>query len=318
MIVVYQRILSILWKTAGLSVAWRKLLYRKLRQYGKAPDYPFLKDFYGLKYKGNLNNSIEANIYFYGAFEKPLLFFLRDALRMITEDTPKPIFMDIGANVGQHSLFVSQIASRVLAFEPYPKVSTQFKQLIEMNQISNIEMFEYGLSDAAETLSYYAPTGSNEGIGSFDETTQSKGNKCYGKFELQKGDTIVEKAFWTGIKLIKIDVEGFEKKVIKGLRDTLKKERPIIVCEVTYGQQLSFTTIQDLMSHLPARYEILTFRTRKPNGRKNKRRNSLAKRTGYYELVTLNSWREKGQDNLVFMPLEKSSSVPRKSPNNIS
>ena len=44
--------------------------------------------------------------------------------------------------------------------------------------------------------------------------------------------------------LFKIDVEGFEKKVIKGLRATLKKERPILVCEITYGQRLSFLHLE--------------------------------------------------------------------------
>ena len=313
MITSYRRILMILWKTAGISVTWRKLLYRRLRHCGEAPNYPFLIDFYGFTYRGNLNNTIEANIFFYGAFEKPLLFFLRDTLKTITKETPKPIFMDVGANVGQHSLFVSKFASRVIAFEPYPKVSMQFRQHIEINQISNIDIFEYGLSDEAESLSYYAPTGSNEGIGSFDENTQSKGNKCYGKLELQRGDIAVEKGSWSGIKLIKIDVEGFEKKVIKGLRNTLKRERPIIVCEVTYGQQLSFKTIEELLDHLPPEYEIFTFRTRKPDGTKNKRRGSFAKRSGYYELITLKSWRNNGQDNLVIVPIEKSAAVPRKS-----
>ena len=309
----YRRILLILWKTAGLSVTWRKLLYRKLRQCGKAPDYPFVKDFYGFKYKGNLSNSIEASIYFYGAFEKPLLFLLRDILKTLNKDTPKPIFVDIGANVGQHSLFVSRFASKVLAFEPYPKVSAQFRKLIEMNQISNIEIFEYGLSDEAQSLPYYAPTGSNEGIGSFDKSTQVKGNKIYGKLELQKGDAVVEKGCWSGLTLIKIDVEGFEKKVIKGLINTIKKERPIIVCEVTYGQQLSFVTIEDLLRHLPPRYEVLTFNTRKPDGSKNKRKGSLARRTGHYELASLKSWKQRGQDNLVIVPFEKSANVPRKS-----
>ena len=316
MIAAYQRILKILWKTAGLSLTWRKLLYRELRQYGKPPDYTFVKDFFGFTYKGNLNNSIEANIYFYGAFEKPLLFFLRDVLAMVSEETPKPIFMDIGANVGQHSLYLSKFARLALAFEPYPKVSMQFKKLIEINQISNIEIFEYGLSDEAESLTYYAPTGSNEGIGSFDEDTQIKGNKCYVKLELQKGDLVVKKGSWTGIKLIKIDVEGFEKKVIKGLINTITQERPIIVCEVTYGQKLSFTTIEDLLSHLPPRYEIMTFSTRKPDGSKDKRRGSLARRTGYYELDSLKSWRQDGQDNLVLIPSEKSEGIPRKSPKN--
>ena len=121
MIAAYQRILTVLWKTAGLSLTWRKLLYRELRQYGKPPDYPFVKDFFGFTYKGNLNNSIEANIYFYGAFEKPLLFFLRDVLAMVSEETPKPIFMDIGANVGQHSLYLSKFC--LLYTSPSPRDS---------------------------------------------------------------------------------------------------------------------------------------------------------------------------------------------------
>ena len=60
--------LVFLWKTAGNNQTWRKFLYRQLRRNGKTPDYAFSKDFYGLKYKGNLNNNIDANV-FYGAFE---------------------------------------------------------------------------------------------------------------------------------------------------------------------------------------------------------------------------------------------------------
>ena len=69
---------KVLWPTAGLSLAWRKFLYRQLCEGDKTPDFQFSTEFFGLKYEGNLNNNIEANILFYGAFEKPLLFFLRD------------------------------------------------------------------------------------------------------------------------------------------------------------------------------------------------------------------------------------------------
>ena len=198
-----------------------------------------------------MNNNIDANVFFYGAFEKPLLFFLRDTLNALITETPKAIFMDIGANVGHHSIFLSKFASQVLAFEPYPKVNMQFKQQIAHNNISNIQIFETGLSDRRETLNYYAPTGNNEGIGSFDESSISKGNTSYGKLELQEGDQVIESDSWKDIKLIKIDVEGFEKKVIKGLSRTIEEERPVIVCEITYGQPLSFVSIEELESYLP-------------------------------------------------------------------
>ena len=303
--------LAFLWKTAGNNQTWRKFLYRQLRRNGKTPDYAFSKDFYGLKYKGNLNNNIDANVFFYGAFEKPLLFFLRDTLNALKTETPKAIFMDIGANVGHHSIFLSKFASQVLAFEPYPKVNMQFKQQIAHNNISNIQIFETGLSDRRETLNYYAPTGNNEGIGSFDESSIGKGNTSYGKLELQEGDQVIESDSWKNIKLIKIDVEGFEKKVIKGLSRTIEEERPVIVCEITYGQQLSFVSIEELSSYLPQNYEILTFNTRKLDGSKDKRKGSLAKRSGFYELISLKQWRSSGQDDIVMIPNEKSTIIPR-------
>ena len=303
--------LAFLWTTAGNNQTWRKFLYRQLRRNGKTPDYAFSKDFYGLKYKGNLNNNIDANVFFYGAFEKPLLFFLRDTLNALITETPKAIFMDIGANVGHHSIFLSKFASQVLAFEPYPKVNMQFKQQIAHNNISNIQIFETGLSDRRETLNYYAPTGNNEGIGSFDESSISKGNTSYGKLELQEGDQVIESDSWKNIKLIKIDVEGFEKKVIKGLSRTIEEERPVIVCEITYGQQLSFVSIEELSSYLPQNYEILTFNTRKLDGSKDKRKGSLAKRSGFYELISLKQWRSSGQDDIVMIPNEKSTIIPR-------
>ena len=303
--------LVFLWKTAGNNQTWRKFLYRQLRRNGKTPDYAFSKDFYGLKYKGNLNNNIDANVFFYGAFEKPLLFFLRDTLNALKTETPKAIFMDIGANVGHHSIFLSKFASLVLAFEPYPKVNMQFKQQIAHNNISNIQIFETGLSDRRETLNYYAPTGNNEGIGSFDESSIGKGNTSYGKLELQEGDQVMASDSWKNIKLIKIDVEGFEKKVIKGLTRTIEEERPVIVCEITYGQQLSFVSIEELSSYLPQNYEILTFNTRKLDGSKDKRKGSLAKRSGFYELIPLKQWRSSGQDDIVMIPNEKSTIIPR-------
>ena len=303
--------LAFLWTTAGNNQTWRKFLYRQLRRNGQTPDYAFSKDFYGLKYKGNLNNNIDANVFFYGAFEKPLLFFLRDTLKALKTETPKAIFMDIGANVGHHSIFLSKFASQVLAFEPYPKVNMQFKQQIAHNNISNIQIFETGLSDRRETLNYYAPTGNNEGIGSFDESSIGKGNTSYGKLELQEGDQVIESDSWKNIKLIKIDVEGFEKKVIKGLTRTIKEERPVIVCEITYGQQLSFVSIEELKSYLPKNYEILTFNTRKLDGSKDKRKGSLAKRSGFYELISLTQWRSSGQDDIVMIPNEKSTIIPR-------
>jgi len=174
-------IAELLWPTAGINLTWRKLLYRQLCKGDCTPNFPFKADFFGLSYEGNLSNSIEANILFYGAFEKPLLFFLRDTWTNLeagcsseNEEQKARAFVDIGANIGQHSLYMSLWATHIYAFEPFSAVSAKLKHHITLNNISNIQLEEVALSDSAESLDFFAPTGRNQGIGSFDASTTSK------------------------------------------------------------------------------------------------------------------------------------------------
>ncbi len=141
-------------------------LYKRLARGGSAPDIPFVTDFFGLQYRGNLNNNIDFNIYFYGAFEKPLLFFLRDTLDAL--GGAHSVFVDVGANVGQHSLFMSAQGVQVHAFEPFGVVREQFLEQISTNHLNNISVYPVGLSNENISLPFFAPTGTNAGIGSFD------------------------------------------------------------------------------------------------------------------------------------------------------
>ena len=52
---------------------------------------------------------------------KTLLFFMRDALTALRIQGLRGIYCDIGANIGQHALFMSLCAERVHAFEPFPR-----------------------------------------------------------------------------------------------------------------------------------------------------------------------------------------------------
>ena len=53
----------------------------------------------------------------------------------------------------------------------------------------------------------------------------------YGKLEIVEGDLYISKLNLKRVDLIKIDVEGFEKYVLLGLKDTLEKYRPFVVME---------------------------------------------------------------------------------------
>ncbi len=307
-------IFRFIWNQQWIDLRHKKAVYKKLCSYGDVPDAPFAADFYGIKYQGNLNNSVEFTLFYMGAFEKPLLFFLRDTMLNLKQSAngSAPSFFDIGANIGQHSLFMSLHAGQVHSFEPYSVVSQKLERHIKLNGIGNIRLHKVGLSNQQEELNFYAPTGRNQGIGSFDAGTVSKGNRNLGKLALVRGDDYLAQHKLQDIALLKIDVEGFEKNVVAGLRDTLKKSRPIIVLEVTYGNSLSFASLNELKAALPADYTLFRFNNRKADGSKARRRGAKAKRSGDYELIPFDEWRISGQDDVIACPNEGLEQLPSK------
>jgi len=94
------------------------------------------------------------------------------------------------------------------------------------------------------------------------------------------------------------------------LEKTLSIHRPVIVCEISYGNELSFKSLDDLLGALPDNYSLMRFNTRNTDGSKAKKRGSKAKRTGEYRVVSLKDWRESGQDDVIAVPGEKLSLIP--------
>jgi FkbM family methyltransferase len=211
----------------------------------------FETDFFGLKYQGNLNTFIDWSVYFYGAYEKAILFLLKD----IVKEKQNPIFIDVGANVGQHSLFMSRYCQEVHSFEPYDRVINILMSKLLFNKCSNIIVHNVGLGAKSEYLDFYAPVGRNIATGSFIEEHAKDNNIKLGKLEIVEGDLYISKLNLNKIDLIKIDVEGFEKYVLLGLRDTLEKYRPFVVMEYSNATRDSLT-IQQLMEILPGGYSI--------------------------------------------------------------
>ncbi|HIF74615.1 MAG TPA: FkbM family methyltransferase [Porticoccaceae bacterium] len=298
------------WNLSWIPQKLKRVSYKHLSTKKGAPDAPFSIDFFGMHYEGNLNNSIEFNIFYYGAFEKPLLFFLRDTFtkleRAAEKESPENlVFCDVGANIGQHSIFMSTVAKEIHSFEPYSMVNAKLKHHITLNSLESITLHELGLSDKDGAQVFFAPTGRNQGIGSFDADTTSKGNVEAGKLQLVKGDFYFQKKNISNIGLVKIDVEGYEKLALAGLVETIERNRPILVCEVTYGKQLSFSSRDELLSHLPCDYNLYCFDTRKFDGSKARRKDRKARKSGKYQLIPFTKWRVEGQDDVIACPNEK-------------
>ena len=180
-----------------------------------------------MTYEGNLGTYLDWVVYFFGAYELPVLFFLRDVADRCGNDL---VFADIGANVGHHTLFMAPLVGAVQAFEPLESVRKSLQRKLRDNRVENVTVHPVGLGEKDEVLPFYHPPGSNTGIGSFvpeSETTAVAGQGL----PVVRGDTYCESMGIKGIDLIKMDIEGFEVPALRGMKRLLAESRPVIVME---------------------------------------------------------------------------------------
>ena len=169
------------------------------------------------------SDHISHDINLDGIYEKDYLLTLIYWLKEIQNDIFNGVAIDVGANIGNHSVFFSKFFKKVYSFEPNPKT---FK-LLEINSklSNNIYVKKIGLSNK-EVISNLLENKSN--IGGSKLTNEKSEKTITIKLTTldQEINSIKEK-----INLLKIDVEGHEFEVIQGSKDTIKKFRPIIVFE---------------------------------------------------------------------------------------
>ncbi|MCV3482717.1 FkbM family methyltransferase [Campylobacter sp. CNRCH_2014_0184h] len=143
---------------------------------------------------------------------------LQGILERAKKDT---IIVDIGSNIGNHSLYLAAHGFDIYAFEANQELCDIFKMSIELNGFKKIKLHEFGLSDKKETaiLDNLNP----ENLGG-----QSLKIKDSGNIVLYPLDDI---KFEKDISVLKIDVEGMEVKVLNGAINTIKKHRPFLYIE---------------------------------------------------------------------------------------
>ena len=71
------------------------------------------------------------------------------------------------------------------------------------------------------------------------------------------GDEHLAKEGITGIDLIKIDIEGYEKPALSGLKRTIERDRPTVLIELNVTNDEGIKTKEDLTSLFPSDYTYL-------------------------------------------------------------
>jgi FkbM family methyltransferase len=161
-----------------------------------------------------------------GRYEKQSLSIVSDFLTNYINIDHNSTVLDIGANIGNHSLYFSSLFSKVYAFEPHPKTY----KLLHFNCCDlNIDTFNFGLSSEDTTVKFDVdPT--NMGHAFIIDGELNKNISSHMEIEVKKLDDLTE-IDRSNISLIKIDVEGHELQALKGALTTIKDNRPVILFE---------------------------------------------------------------------------------------
>ena len=181
---------------------------------------------YGIEYKLNLND-----------YQSWLLFFFSESdssfgsLKYLKEGD---VVMDVGGNIGQTALMMAKKlgdSGKVYSFEPFTTTHDRFKENLSLNpSIRNITLLKLALGEKAEKLVMYVENIKNSG-GNRIKPIGKEVNAEVEEVEITTLDEFSKSHTINKIDLIKIDVEGFEMKVLLGSQGIIQKFKPALFIE---------------------------------------------------------------------------------------
>jgi FkbM family methyltransferase len=243
-------------------------------------------------YRGSISNFIEWNIFFFGGYELKEAALMADILQY----TPDAVSFDVGANLGNHAFMLSKFCHEVHAFEPFGPLADRIEDQIARNHIQNIKVHRFGLGEHDEKGRYFLDMSSpNSGTGSF--ISEHTGADAVAELLIRRADDWIHDA---RPELIKIDVEGFEAPVLKGMRNILNRACPFVLMEVTETSWKEFRKYGDISFFFP--YEISLFEVVNP------RYPFLLFQDGHYRLKPILSLKPRSASfNVLIVPEDRMS-----------
>ena len=179
----------------------------------------------------------------------------------------KKDFIDVGGNIGLSAIGFRQLGfkNRILIFEPDKNYC--IKKLYKLNKkLLNLKIYNYALSSKNEKKYFYQSYFFGfkmHFLSSFDKKYLLKiidqvYNNFKPFFKIQKKKLNIKKFDDLKLKIepifIKIDVEGFDHKVIKGMLKSIKKFRPIILVEMN---KENFNEIYEMLKKYYVPYQFI-------------------------------------------------------------
>lgn len=164
-------------------------------------------------------------------------FYEPEELAIIAKNYKGGTFLDIGSNVGNHAIYAALFlgAPKVIAFEPVEDIARILRCNVALNDAAKVVHIEQcGLGEANSRAT--AVRENDFRVGSTHLDTGE------GDIVVKVGDEVVASE---QVGFIKIDTEGMEMSVLRGLKETIRRDMPTMFIEVDNKNDSAF---RDLLS----------------------------------------------------------------------
>ena len=175
------------------------------------------------------------------------------------------VVLDIGGNIGQTALMLAKKvgeAGKVISFEPFPNSISRFEKNLALNpDVANVSLQKFGLGSKEQDVRMIEE-GANNSAGNRIVANDAAVSAQVIEIKVRVLDDFVRDLAPERIDLIKIDVEGYEMRVLEGAEKTLVKFRPKLFIEVSdqalQNQNSSASEVISFLAHLGYRFRDMS------------------------------------------------------------
>jgi len=165
------------------------------------------------------------------------------------------VFFDIGANIGFFTTIAARLVGpqgKVCAFEPVPGNVAALKHNLALNDFKNVQIFPCAVSNQTGTGELMLA----DWMGGASLSTAAAPPDLKGMMtvDLITIDELVMQKKVVPPALVKIDVEGAEEEVLKGMTTTIRVHQPVIIYEIDDENQEGFDQKQAVCETLLKSY----------------------------------------------------------------
>jgi FkbM family methyltransferase len=167
--------------------------------------------YFGAEILCDPNDLIQRSILNFGVWEPNISYWIGRILR------PGDVCIDVGANIGYDTLLASSVvgaAGKVVAIEAAPRIFSLLEHNVRVNRATNVRLVNAAVSDRRQTLTLYSGGVRNLGA---TTTLASRGFPIETTVDAWALAQLLSPQEIAGAKLIKIDIEGGELPVLRGL-----------------------------------------------------------------------------------------------------